>query len=226
MAVIQGAFPYDLDHILGGRARVLFAETSVAVPDNMSDIINLETPYAPQTGWTDFGATTEGTSYSRDMESEGWEIEQATGSIFEEITEVNRSLDVTLGEVKPETLQILENAPSITAIAAVATTSGPQQAVKFGGFTTVKRYRIAFISQRNIASGIVTENATPKERGRFVAGILYNVGISAEAAEVGFEKGAITGMPVTFASFPESGQPAGEEIGTWITEDAGTIPAV
>lgn len=221
MAVIQGAFPYDLDHILGGRARVLFAETSQALPTKLNDIINIQTPYAPAAGWTDFGATSEGSSYNRDMDSEGWEIEQATGAIFEEITEVNRSLDITMAEVKPETLQILENAPSISSIAAVAGTNTAQKAVKFGGFTVVARKRVAFIAQRNIGSGKIVEATL--ERGRFVAGVLYNVGIAAEAAEVGFEKGNITGMPVTFSSSPESGQPSGQEFGTWITEDAGTI---
>lgn len=228
MAVVSGPLPYDLDNLLGGAARVLVSDDAVtlpAIPDNISDVIDCKSPYAAKTGWKDVGATTEGTSYSREMESEGYEIEQATGAVFEEITDVSRQLAVVMGEITPEHVKIFEEAPSITTVAA-ATGSAAQKSVAFGSIQSLTSRRVAFIGMRNKKSGLVTEPTPPTPavtRGRFVMLTLYSVTIAAESEEVEVAKGALAGLSVTFVAFPEGGQPYGQEYGRWLLEDAGTI---
>ena len=65
MAQVTGAFPYDIDHLLGGRARVLFAPTTEPLPGDISDLVDMTSPYAVNGSWEDLGATRDAASYSR-----------------------------------------------------------------------------------------------------------------------------------------------------------------
>ena len=134
MAQVTGAFPYDIDHLLGGRARVLFAPTTEPLPGDISDLVDMTSPYAVNGSWEDLGATRDAASYSRSIGTEGYEIQQATGLVLEEITEVSRQLQVSIAEIKPEHLQIIEEAASVGTIAAAAGVSA-QKSVEFGSFT-------------------------------------------------------------------------------------------
>ena len=103
MAVKQGAFPYDIDNLLGGAVRILFADleeaSPPAIPDSIDDVVAMSYPYAPKTGWLDLGATKESFTYSRGFETEGWEIQQEQGNVIEEVTSISR----TSPAVSPET---------------------------------------------------------------------------------------------------------------------------
>lgn len=218
---VTGAFPYDVNNLLGGRARVLFTDdTSVALPVSLDDIISLEDPYGAQTGWIDFGATVEASTYERTIDSEGFEIQQTSGTVLEEITDISRILTVSIGEVKAEHLVMLEESGGITTIAAVGGSATAIDQVKFGAFSDVSRHRVAFVAQRSKQSGIVDEGSV--ERGRFLSVVLYNVAISADSSEVNFEKGNLVELPMSFTAFPEDGETAGQEFGCWFDESAGT----
>lgn len=226
MAVVSGPLPYDLAHLLGGAARVIVSDPSAppsALPENINDFIDCETPYATKTGYLDLGATTEGTSYSRDMDSEGYEIEQTSGTIFEEITEVSRRLDVNMGEINPQNLQILEEAPSVATVAAVVGEAVAQKAVAFGSIQSLTSRQVIFVGMRNKQSGVVSETTGSITRGRFVALVLYNATIAADSSEVEVAKGSLASLPVSFVAFPAGGETQGQEFGTWLLEDAGTI---
>jgi hypothetical protein len=222
MALETGAFPYDKDNLLGGAARVLYAPDSEAIPTSIADVIDMETPYTSQSGWVDLGATRDAASYARGVSAEGYQIQQLSGDVLEEITEITRTMTVSIAEIKAEHLQIMEEANSIGAVAAGALTSA-QESVKVGLFADVSNYRVCFIGQRLKESGLVTEDTTPITRGRFVMLCLYNTTISAEESGMEFDKGTLVAAPLTFKSFPESGEAEGEEYGIWLTEDAGTI---
>jgi len=221
---ITGTLPYDVNNLLAGAARVFISDDTPlpAVPVDLSDIQDLTEPYAAQTGWLDVGATTDASAYSRDMTSQEYTIEQTNTPVLEDITEVTRTLRVTIGEIKPEHLQLVEESSSIVTIAAAAGKSAQKQ-VEFGTIGSLTRRRVAFVGQRNKASGVVQEPASGPARGRFVALVLYQAQISAEAAEVSLVKWNLASVPVTFKSYPEDGLTSGQEFGSWFLEEAGTI---
>lgn len=226
---VTGALPYDITNLLGGGARVLLSDDEEAalpaIPADYTDIFSPLTPYTPETGWIDVGATTEGSGYSRGIESDGYEIEQSAGLIFEEITEVNRQLSVTMGELRPDLIKVFENASSIGTIAE-AVGKPAQKSVKFGAFSTLDVRRVALVGQRNKKSGIVTEGAGGLTRGRFVVVVLYSVTLAAEEEELEAAKGSLWGLPMTLTAFPEDGQPQGQEYGTWFIEDEGEFAII
>ena len=182
----------------------------------------MEDPYAAATGWTDLGATKESFTYSRSFDTSGYEIQQVAGNVIEELTDLERTIEISFADFRPEHLQMIENAPSVSDIVATAGASA-QKKIAFGSFASIKRYRVAFVARRPIQSGIVVESGAGADRGRFFMGVAYSCQISAD--EVSFEqaKGELTGAGVTFTLFPESGQPTGQEMGAWFDEEAGTI---
>jgi hypothetical protein len=225
VTVVKGAFPYDLDHLLGGRARVLIAKitsTPPAVPVKINDIIKLESPYEPLTGWTDIGAARDSASYNRGFSSEGWEVQQVNSRVLEDITDTSRSLSLSIAEVRSDLLELIEQSPGAETIAAVAGAT-PQKAVPVGNITDLTRYRVAFIAQRKKKSGIVKEKTGGRERGRFVAITINEATISADETGIEFDKGALSHVPLNFTAFPTPGEEEGEEFGRWILEDAATI---
>lgn len=219
-------FPYNQDNALTGPARVLWAPITEPVPADLSDIIalvNTGGAYAPQGGWQDFGLAAGAPSYSRGIETEGLEYEQPSGALFEQVTAVNRSVTANVGEITPEAVQILENAPSIEDIAAAPNQSA-QKKVPYGSFTESELYRIAIIAMRPKAAAKVTE-PDGTERGALVANVIYRCGLSADEASIEIAKGEPVAIEIGFTAFPEPGQPSGEEYGTHLFEVAGTISA-
>src|SRR5690242_12023083 len=95
---------FDITKLGIGPARVLYAPTSVDVPTKLQDIVelvNAEGEYAAAEGWVDFGAAPEGdgAGYSRGFETESLGIEQSSGAIFTDITDVNRSISLNIAEI-------------------------------------------------------------------------------------------------------------------------------
>lgn len=225
---VTGALPYDLNNLIGGGARVVLSDDDVAfpaIPPDLSAVIDLVEPYATKAGWVDVGATTEGSNYSRGIDTDGYEIEQSSGLIFEEVTEITRQLSLTMGELRPDLLKVFENAAAVDDIAAGVLKSA-QKAVKFGAFSALDVRRVVLIGQRNKKSGVVTEGAGGLERGRFLAVSLYSVTLAAEEEELEAAKGSLWGLPLTLTAFPEDGQPQGEEYGQWLDEQSGVIALV
>ena len=225
MALVKGTFPYDLTNLLGGRVRVLISKIDtapVAIPVKINDIIKLSSPYEAAAKWTDVGAARDAASYSRGFSSEGWEIQQVNSAVLEDITGTARSVSLSLGEVRQDLLELLEQSPGAETIAKGVGQS-PQKAVPFGNFTDLTRWRVAFIAQRKQKSGIVKEKTGGKERGRFVAITINEATISADETGIEFDKGSMSHVPLTFNAFAAAGEEEGEEFGRWILEEAGEV---
>lgn len=222
---MPGLNPYNLNKLLGGATRVLYAPMTVALPASISDVFGQVSPYNPLTGWLDFGAAREGTSYGREFESEGYEIQQQTGDVIEEITGVERQIDLSIAEFSTEHLKMLEEAPSIATLTAAANKSQMKK-VAFGTVIGLTRFRMAVVARR--ATGIGSDVVEPggATRGSFVGWVGYSVGLAPESSEIEFEKGNLSHIPLSFKSYPVSGQAQGQENGYWIEEQPGTIAAI
>lgn len=231
MALTAGAFPYDVNNLLGGSVRVLLQDFDDATPapDNPVDIFGQRSPYAAKTDWTDIGATKEAFQYGRSIDVGGYQIQQVQGNIIEEITNVARTVQVSVAEISPEGLAIIEQQPDIDDVAAVnaaaAAGSSAWKALGFGTISDLRRYRVAFVARRSQASGLVHEGVGDAGRGRFVVGVGYNVAVSADNVQLGLAKGELAAATLTFAFFPDPDGVEGKEYGTWFFEEAGTIAA-
>lgn len=229
MALTTGAFPYDIDSLLGGAVRVLYAKADgtaadPGVPGSIADVIAMKAPYAALPNWKDVGATKESFTYTRGFASEGYEIQQVAGNVLEEITSSTRTIEVSFAEFRPEILQLIEGAPSVADVAAIAGASA-QKKVSFGAIRSLDRYRFAFISRRSKQSGVVHEVAADPGRGRFFMGTVYSAQLAADDVSMEQAKGSLTASGVSWTCFPEEGEPEGEEYGAWFDELAGTIGA-
>lgn len=224
MALVGAPFPYDINNLLSGAVSIYYGPAATtAIPVDISDVILMEAPYTVQTGWTPLGATKEPFSYSRSFDSEGLEIQQSTSVILEEVTDITRTITVSQAEFNPFGFQLMENAPSVATIAAAAGASA-QKKIAFGSFTSLTRYRFAFLSRRPKAAGEVTETGGVV-RGRFVMGVAYQGQVQADEIEMEQGKGELTAVELAFTLFPETtvAQPEGQDVGFWALEDPGTI---
>lgn len=219
---------YKQEGAVSGPARVLYAPTTVAVPAGLDSIINLVADvngvYAPKTGWVDFGLAADASSYSKGHDTEGQEYEQPTGLLFEQVSDINRQITVNMAEILPENLQIIESSGVISTKAAAANVSA-QQVLKAGSFTSVTRYRIAIISQRDVGAVKVTEPGG-LERGGLVAQVGLACALSGDDSELSSGAGDPISADVQFTLFPETGQPKGQEYVHHYLEQAGVISAV
>lgn len=225
MALAGYPFPYDINNLLAGAVRILYAPTSVAIPGNIADVVDMESPYSAQTGWIDLGATKDSFTYTRGFDTEGLEIQQVAGNVLEEITDITRTLEVSMAELNPTTLAIMEGAdPADVSTIAAATGKSQQKRIKYGSFSSLERYRFAFIARRSKQSGVVTESDATTTRGRFVMGVANQAQLSADDADLEFDKGNLTAAGVTWTMFPDSTVVLSEEAwGAWYDEQSGTI---
>lgn len=220
----MAVFPYDLNTLLGGAARVMYAPAaSVAVPVDPDDIFAQKDPYTKRTGWENFGATKDSFTYNTGLEKSGFDIQNATGVVLEDVTSITRSVTVSVANIDKDILPIIENASSVGSVAAQAGVMSAYDEVNTGNFTSVTRYRIAFVAQRHKASGGVVEGGAVGTRGRFVVGVGLLAEISADDRALELAKGELSAIPVTFTFFPDETQTTGEEFGRWWFERAGTI---
>jgi hypothetical protein len=187
---VTGAFPYELNNILGGAARVLWAPITAAVPTGPKDIFSQVFPYNPQGGayttidvaasgtsitvndastlpasgslfvttqtgaitlaskaanvltvsgvtaaipagtyihtaaaWRDFGATRDAFSYNRDLAVGQFNIQQTQAAVLEEVTEFTRTARVSIAEIGPDNLVILEEGTRADVTAASGTSA-------------------------------------------------------------------------------------------------------
>lgn len=226
-------FPFDPTHLAGDQARILFAPLSepVPVPANIPDVFNPNDPYAPKAlvgvgayAWEDFGATQAPLDYSRDLAVTEWKIQQQTTAVLEEPSAVNRTVKIPMAEFRPQLIQLFENAPEVTALAAAAGYSAADK-IPFGTFADIAQYRVAYATKRPKEAGTVTETVASggKVRGRILMQVLYRCQISAENLQIQFGLGEMAHADITLKLFPEPGQTEGEEYGFWVDEHAGVI---
>lgn len=225
--------PYDIFNMVVGAVRVVYADAdganAIAVPTKLQDLQDL-TPtagdYPTATDVNDLGAATDGSEYTHGRELEGVEIEQETGSIFEEITQVSRGFSLSMAELEPNNVQLIEVASAIETIAAVANAGGAQKSVGLASYTELPAYRIALIGVRKRAAGLVTHATSGMERGRLVAVTLNRATLSSDENTTSFGKGTLANTSLGVTAFPEPGEAADVAYGRWFFEDAGAIPIV
>lgn len=230
----MGFFKYDLTKMIGSAARVLYAPSSYTLPVTagaptlkINDIINLTAAldYTPKTPWVDFGAAREGqgAQYERSITTQDWNIEQSTGAIATDVTDVPRNITVPMGQISDTGVTILEAAPASRAIASASGQSA-QTAVDFGSFESLPRYRICLLGMRRAGMGADVTEPDSTKRGAFVAVVLFSASISANATQYELQKGQLANVAVEMEAFPETTiTDSRRDRGTWLFETAGTI---
>lgn len=227
MALSGYPFPYDIDNLLAGAVRIVYAPITQALPASMDDVFDPVAPYALKTGWKELGATRESFTYTRGFDTAGLEIQQSTAALFEEITAITRTIELSIAELTADTLKMIEGSQAAITTIAAATGSSAQKSIAFGAFSTLDRYRFAFISRRNKASGLVTEGAAGPTRGRFVMGVAYAAQMAADDSAIEQAKGALTAAGITYTLFPDDGVVSADaNYGAWFFEDEGVIALV
>jgi hypothetical protein len=238
MTLIEGAFPYDPDHALGGRARILFGVPgdgsggTVAVPTNFYGVVN-PLSLLKVGSWFELGLTTDATNFAHARDGEGLEYQQ-TGELFQEITSISRTLTVPIGAINSQTLAMVENTGLTSTVAARATAAGVEaqpayDLVKFGSYATLKSYRFAFVAYRPsgtspvIAPAGVTFPGGSNQRPAMVATVLPLAALALEETEEEYESGSPVGMEAQFRTVPVPGLPAGAEHGFRHIEKPGQL---
>lgn len=214
-------FPYDVAELADGPIRCMFAPISQALPADLDDIFEQVDPYDPETGWVDFGATAGPWTHSRNLTTASYNIQQTTQAVRERVTEVIRTSQVNIAEMRPDIVAMFEE--GVAADAVAATGVGAHSKVTFGNIEDLTQYRMAFVGRRSKAQGVVTETAGGKVRGRLFGYVAYRVQLQAENLQFSFAEGDLANADVSFRLYPEAGEPEGEEHGLWLFEDAGTL---
>lgn len=212
--------PYSLAGLFNGPVRVVYAPISATVADKIQSVMAMQSPYGLVSPYVDFGAAKSSASYSRGITKEGAQIQQESGDVLEDITEIPRKLKLSVAELSAENLMILENASEIETIAA-ATATGAQKSIGLDSFEELTEYRVAFIGVRKKKSVQVVES-TGLKRGGLLALIANRVTISADDTTIEFDKGNLAEAPLTFDLHPEPGLTE-EVYGRWLVEAAGTL---
>lgn len=207
--------------LTGAYCRVLRAPFATSTePTNLADFFAQIGAGAAVAPWLDFGSTGDNT-YERGADSEGYRIKERSGDVLEDITDVNRTFEAVVQEITPEHLQILEESPSITTIAAGAN-KGPQKLVKGSTIEEFTRYRIAFVARRKKSQALVTEPGGAT-RGAYLAGVLPCATLVADDVEIEWSEGDLASIPMQFKAYPDP--LSGNQI-LWFEEAASTIAAV
>jgi nucleotide-binding universal stress UspA family protein len=220
-----GVLPFNLDNLLGGAVRVLWAPITEDIPANPADIFDQTGPdYAPNGSWEDFGAAGGGSEYGRAIATSGYQIEQSSSDVLEEVTGLDRTFATSVAEIKPEHLAMIEETPE-TEIDDVVAAAGHSafKRVPIGNIDSQIRRRVAFVARR--AKGIGADVTEPggTVRGGFVVGVLYAVTLTADSTSIAFAKGNLASAGITFKAYPVDDVAAGNEFGDWFDETAGTI---
>jgi hypothetical protein len=185
-------FPYDVNELLGGRARILIAPSTQALPTALTSIIAVATPYAAATGWVEIGATGGPAQYSRNITVSGYDIQQSTSAVLEEVQDVTRTIAFPAAEIRSDNLQLFEGSD-------VADITGTQDRVRFGTIVELSSHRIAIIGIRKKVQGVTADTT----RGRLVALVGFNVTISADNAQASFGEGEMMTLPLSFTFHPD-----------------------
>ncbi len=234
MARTGGRFPFDASLAVTGPARVLWAPTTVAVPADLNDVIQLVADasgeYPAKTGWVDFGLAADAPSYSHGKDTEGLEYEQPAGALFNVVSEITRQFTAQVAELDDQALKIIENT-SLTATVAASAAGAPaaskkpaQTKIHTGLYTTLASYRMAWIFQRPPGSATVTEPGPPTvTRPPFIGRIFPLVQLSADETEIESAKGDPGNAEVNFDVVTDPAQGAGKEHGYWVYETPGAI---
>lgn len=135
-------------NIWKGAARLLYADAGTSFPGELESVIN-PTTFALQSGWNDFGGTTqEGVTITREFEgSDGVEVDQLAYAIWDgEPDEWSMYLAASLLETDPDNLAIVFELPAATDHAG---SSVSQKHVAFSAPTSLTTRMIAAVQQHS-----------------------------------------------------------------------------
>ena len=215
-------FPYDINKIAQGPARVLYTPTTTTLPTKLSMLFLQKAPYTVATNWLNAGATTGPTVVGRNFTTAGLNIQQDTSPILEEISEVTRTVTIPIAQLDSAMLDILEESGGVTTVAAGAGVDAPQTKVPFGSIVDLGTYRVAVVWRFKKSQGIVVEPTTLLERGRIAAWVGYNMKLTADNVQVSIGENEIVGGSLAFKAESDAAVTAeGTEQGFWIYETAG-----
>jgi hypothetical protein len=131
-----------------GAGRLLVANTSVAFPSEISDLIVLDaggTQYDPQTGWTELGATKTGIQIARNNAEEEFDVDQIQGAIASEPTNWEMSVGTALAEVTLERIDYVWEGGGVTTDTA---TTPDEKHLSLGQPVSYRQRRLAVLFQR------------------------------------------------------------------------------
>jgi hypothetical protein len=210
MARTGGRFPFDASLAVTGPARVLWAPTTVAVPADLNDVIQLVAD-----GSAPLKVAT---------------IKLGQHELFESVSSITRSFSAQVAELDDAALKIIENtaltaAVAASAAAAPAGSKKPAQTKVFTGlYSGFVQYRVAWLFARPVGASQVTEPGPPvATRPPFVARIFPLVQLAKDSTDVESSKGDPTNVEVQFDVMPDASQGAGKEHGYWVYETPGAI---
>lgn len=218
-------FPFDINKIAQGPARVMYAPTTVAVPTKLSSLFLQKAPYTAATDWLNAGATTGPTVIGRTFATTGLNIQQTSSTILDEISDVGRTVTIPIGQLDSALLSVMEQSGSVTTVASASGVDLGQTVVKFGSIVDLGTYRVAVVYRFKKSQGIVVEPTTLLERGRIAAWVGYVAKLTADNVQVSVGENEIVGGSLAFKLEDDPTVTAeGTEQGFWIYETAaGTL---
>lgn len=216
---MSDALPYTLENLAGAAVRPMLAPITATLPVKASDVYDQKSPYDANGDWFNVGATSGPAQVSRNIVLAGYTIEQSQTVLLEEPTEVVYTVQIPFAELSPQTLRILNESPSSTAVAAGAA-DGAGVKTPFGNIFDLSHYRIALITRRVKKQGIVTETVGGRTRGRFLTYVGYDCTLQGENISTSFGKGQLSSAAITFKLYPDVAVTTeGEEHGFWFDEN-------
>lgn len=211
---------YNGANLLKAPARVLYAPFATTIPTYPSDIFDGTDPYAVKTGWVDFGATSGPPVISRTFTTSGIVIEQSDTSLYDEVTEMTRTLQIPIAEFSPANLAVLEE--STAATYASGTKRGSGTTVPFGSIDSLSSFRLAVVGMRSKQQGTVTETVGPKTRGSFVVWTAYKASLTGDSLAASLGRNETSNLSVSFKLYPDpTVTTTNGTFGRWLIEDSG-----
>lgn len=221
MATLYGG---TLANLLSGPAYWYYAPGTASRPTKIDDVIAMASPYTPKTNWLPGGGTSDASQYGRELEEQEYEIQQRTGAVATKIIGVSRTMTIPIAEITAEGMRIIEAAPAPTTIAQGAAASGTpaQTRLDFGSISTLPKYRVALIAERDKAFGGSAEGGA---RGPFAAILFFWASITADVSGMEIAAGNLVGRDLSFRAFPDPLVTDAEKAhGAYVEETGATVP--
>lgn len=169
--------------------RLLYADLSTSFPTQIHDVVNTST-YAPQTGWTDLGATKGGVQVSFNNSEDLFTVDQIIGEIDSLPSGAQMSVQTQLAEATADHLSLAWEGTSVTTNSGA--TGGSEKNVSFGPFESYTRRRLA-VGQRRPSSGKLRLTVFRKVQRS-----------AAESTLTANSTGDQTTIPITFRVLPDT----------------------
>jgi hypothetical protein len=211
---------WDKLGLLPGPADVLIAPSSVAAPTKPKEAFLQKDPYTPVTGARWIGATAAPSVYARNFTEAGFQIQQANGDVFTQLSDTERTSRFNCANITKDNLGLLENSAPSADLASEANQSAYEE-VPMLDVDELDHYWIAFVARFPKEAGEVIEppGAGGKVRGRYYIVVLNDVVLAAENVEESIGKGDLVNAQITMKGAPDADGLWGHH---WL-EKAGTI---